>query len=206
MNAKDFGKFKSFYTAPLLLLFQIILYHNLYEYVVIFNRIFVLPTSIPLIFPLLFTITYGLYSKDVRTSFLFGFLSAVVFPIDLMLTGRYIPGMYSPLAGEVAVLFMIGIASGLAGVLAVKAARKYDLKFSLIPYVYLSLGTLSMVMGMCILLKLLEYALRASQWSHDASISLVLATGAVILGVYPYSGVAKMGIRSLQGVMNCRSI
>ena len=167
------------YIALLLLLIQIVLYHTLYEYVIIFNTIFAIPIGIPIVIPLLFVIVHGLYSKDVRNSFLFGFFSAVVFPIELILTYKYVPG------SAVAVLFIIGIVSGLVGVLTVKVAERYKLKFRLGSFVYLFSGTISIIMGVRILLQLSLYIfyLDVSQWSHDAAVSLGMAIAFVLFGV-----------------------
>jgi hypothetical protein len=52
----------------------------------------------------------------------------------------------------------------------------------LIHFIYLSFGTVSIALGLCILLQLLMYAPSVSQWSHDATVSLIMAIGAVILG------------------------
>lgn len=178
MNNDKFIRSRPLYIALLLLLIQIILYHTLYEYVIIFNRIFAIPIGIPIVIPLLFVIVHGLYSKDVRNSFLFGFFSAVIFPVDLILTGKYVPD------SEVSILVIIGIASGLAGVLAAKAAERYKLKFRFAPFVYLFSGTVSIIMGVRILLQLSLYIfyLDVSQWSHDAAVSLGMAIAFVVLG------------------------
>ena len=144
MNYDKSVRSKSLYIALLLLLIQTVLYHTFYKYVILFNRIFAIPIDIPLVLPLLFVIVYGLYSKNMRISFLLGFFSAAVFPIDLILTGK------SVLGSEVTVFFMAGVATGLAGVLAVKAAEWYKLKFSFVPFVYLFSGTVSIIMG-CLL-------------------------------------------------------
>jgi uncharacterized membrane protein len=183
MNAQNPDKIKPIYIALLLLLVQVILYHSLHEEVVVFNEIFGLPSGAPLILPMLFTIAYGLYSRDEISSFLVGSLSVVISPVDLILTGRYVSGKYSPLPGELSVLFIIGIAFGLLGVLTVKMAKKYALKFNLISFIYGFSGIISTVMGIRIIIELLEYALNTSQWSRDAINSLFLAVGAVILGV-----------------------
>ncbi len=52
----------------------------------------------------------------------------------------------------------------------------------LVHFIYLFFGTVSIALGLCILLQLLMYAPSVSQWSHDATVSLIMAIGAVILG------------------------
>jgi len=52
----------------------------------------------------------------------------------------------------------------------------------LVHFIYLFFGTVSIFLGLRILLQLLVYAPSISQWSHDATVSLIIAIGAVILG------------------------
>ena len=49
-------------------------------------------------------------------------------------------------------------------------------------FIYLFFGTVSIALGLRIFLQFLMYAPSASQWSHDATVSLIMAIGAVILG------------------------
>ena len=52
----------------------------------------------------------------------------------------------------------------------------------LIHFIYLFFGTVSIALGLRIFLQFLMYAPSASQWSHDATVSLIMAIVAVILG------------------------
>ncbi|MDO9517343.1 MAG: hypothetical protein Q7J10_04750 [Methanosarcinaceae archaeon] len=53
----------------------------------------------------------------------------------------------------------------------------------LVHFIYLFFGTVSIALGLRILLQFLMYAPSASQWSHDTTVSLIIAIGAVILGI-----------------------
>ncbi len=52
----------------------------------------------------------------------------------------------------------------------------------LVHFIYLLFGTVSIALGLCIVLQFLMYVPSASQWNHDATVSLIMAIGAVILG------------------------
>ena len=52
----------------------------------------------------------------------------------------------------------------------------------LVHFIYLFFGTVSITLGLCIFLQFLMYAPGASQWSHDATVSFIIAIGAVVLG------------------------
>ena len=49
-------------------------------------------------------------------------------------------------------------------------------------FIYLFFGTISIALGLRIFLQFLMYAPSASQWSRDATVSLIIAIVAVILG------------------------
>ena len=49
-------------------------------------------------------------------------------------------------------------------------------------FIYLFFGTVSIALGLRIFLQFLMYAPSTSQWSHDATVSLIMAIVAVILG------------------------
>ena len=52
----------------------------------------------------------------------------------------------------------------------------------LVHFIYLFFGTVSIALGLRIFLQFLMYAPIASQWSRDATVSLIIAIVAVILG------------------------